>query len=244
MVEIMTEQNDRQARLARAREYPYAIPTRSFVYRDRGATDFDRSLLSGRTPVLAIGSNQSPQRLLQKFGHDASHVIPVQRARLADFDVVYSAHISSYGAVPAMLQGSPGASVSIAVTWLDDIQLQIMHDSEISASNYAFVEMSRVQLTLDDGNVERMAYAYVSNRGHLRHEDTPLALAVIECAGRRYPALTTEQALERVRARVAPGMDPDAFIHRLVDNLHYRRQVTRMLAEDAEAFSHPVRVLR
>jgi len=181
---------------------------------------------------------------VQKFGHDASHVIPVQRARLAAFDVVYSAHISSYGAVPAMLQGSPGASVSIAVTWLDEVQMEIMHDSEISASNYAFVELSRVQLTLDDGNVEHTAYAYVSSRGHLSHEDAPIALAVIECSGRRYPALTTEQALERVRERVAPGMDPDAFIHRLVDDLHYRRQVTRMLAEDAEAFSHPVRVLR
>ena len=130
----MIEQND-DPRLSRARGYPYSIPERSFVYRDRGIGDFDPALLAGRTPVLAIGSNQSPQRLVQKFGHDASHVIPVQRARLADFDVVYSAHIASYGAVPAMLQTCAGAAVHVAVTWLDDTQLEIMHASEITAAN-------------------------------------------------------------------------------------------------------------
>jgi hypothetical protein len=120
------ELRQRSEILAAARDYPYEIPRRSFVYSKRGLLDFDPGLCDRRTPVLAIGSNQSPARLAQKFGHDAAHVIPVQRATLRNFDVVYSAHISRYGAVPAMLQTSQGASVTVAVTWLDDAQLGIM----------------------------------------------------------------------------------------------------------------------
>jgi hypothetical protein len=228
-------------RLQRARNYPYAIPQRSFVYRDGAPTAFDARLLRGRTPVLAIGSNQSPERLAQKFGHDASHVIPVQRARLADFDVVFCAHIASYGAVPAMLQTSPGAEVSVAVTWLDDVQLAIMHASEMSAANYLFAELLTLRLTLDDGSTAGSAFAYVTTRGHLSHEGAPVALSAIDCAGRRYDARTTGEALELVRERVAPDAHADAFVHRLVTEPHYRRQVTERLAEDAGAFEHPLR---
>jgi len=234
----------RRALLARARGYPYSIPARSFVYRDRGAGEFDAALTRGRTPVLAIGSNQSPERLAQKFGHDASHVIPVQRARLEDFDVVYSAHVTGYGAVPAMLQVAEGAAVSVAVTWLDDAQLEIMHQSEIAAANYRFAELDGVRLVLDDARVERCALAYVSSRGHLNHEGGPLALSAVACERRRYRACTTAQALEHVRARVAPQADGDEFVHRVVHDGAFRRAVTGELAEDAGPFRHPLRVLR
>lgn len=231
-------------RLARARGYPYAIPQQSYVYRDSGPGAFDPDLTRARTPVLAIGSNQSPERLAQKFGHDASHVIPVQRARLEDFDVVYSAHVASYGAIPAMLQVSPGARVAVAVTWLDDTQLEIMHETEIAAANYGFAALEDVRVHLDTGEVEERAFAYVSSRGHLAHDGAPVALAAIACEGRRYPALSTAEMLERVRARVAPDLDADAFVHRLVDDAGYRAEVTRRIAEDAVAFAHPLRMLR
>ena len=88
----MSSREIHMQRLHRARNYPYDFPAHSFTYRDGALGDFEPALTDNRTPVLAIGSNQSPQRLAQKFGHDASHVIPVQRAQLADFDVVFSAH--------------------------------------------------------------------------------------------------------------------------------------------------------
>lgn len=236
--------NDCAQRLMRARGYPYAIPTRSFVYRDGRCEDFEPGLTRGRTPVLAIGSNQAPERLTQKFGHDASHVIPVQRARLDDFDVVYSAHVASYGAVPAMLQVSSGSSVAVAVTWLDDVQLEMMHESEIAAANYSFAELDGVQVTLDGGGHERRALAYVSSRGHLNHEGEPVALAAIACQRRRYRSLTTAEALERVRERVAPELDGDTFVHRLVEDPGYRRTIIDALSADAGPFTHPIKVLR
>jgi hypothetical protein len=230
--------------LARARGYPYDIPQRSYVYRDAGAAPFERALTRGRTPVLAIGSNQSPERLVQKFGHDAGHVIPVQRAGLEHFDVVYSAHVASYGAIPAMLQVSPGARVGVAVTWLDDHQLEIMHESEMAAANYGFAVLEDVRVHLDDGRVEERAFAYVSSRGHLAHGGEPVALTAIACERRRYRALSGAEMLERVRQQIAPALDADAFVHRLVEDAGYRAAVTRRLAADAVPFGHPVRRLR
>lgn len=235
---------DKSSTLARARGYPYAIPRQSFVYRDSGVSEFDASLCSGRTPVLAIGSNQSPERLAQKFGNEASHVIPVQRAKLKDFDVVYSAHISTYGAVPAMLQVSAGSDVELAVTWLSDAQLEIMNHSEVRAANYAFALLERIELGFEGGGTVSSAYAYVSSRGHLRHDGDAVALSAIACSGRRYPDMSTAQALELVRARAAPELDPDAFVLKLIADETYRRAVTLLLAADSVPFEHPFELIR
>jgi len=236
------ETKEKADALARARDYPYRVPAHSYVYRDSGIEAFDADATRGRTPVLAIGSNQSPERLAQKFGHDASHVIPVQRAHLRDFDVVYSAHIASYGAVPAMLQTSEGSLVTLAVTWLTDMQLEIMNDSEIAAANYDFAELEGVALTFDDGRTSGRAFAYVSTRGHLRHDaGSAIALKAMNCERRRYPALTTPEVLEIVRERLARDLAADEFVLRLTSDADYRRGIIDALAAHAEAFGHPVR---
>lgn len=59
-------------------------------------------LANNFVPVLAIGSNGSPQQLARKF--PASRfpdgvLIPVVRAVLEDFDVVYAPLLAAYGAV-------------------------------------------------------------------------------------------------------------------------------------------------
>lgn len=237
--------NDAEATLrilSAAREYPYPIPTRSFVYRDGDVYPFEPLLCEGRTPVLAIGSNQSPARLSQKFPADTNHLIPVQRARLKDFDVVYSAHISRYGAVPAMLQYSPGSTVEVAVTWLNQDQLRIMNDSEVQAANYAFALLEDLEITLDGGAVVFSAHVYVSSRGHLS-SGGPLALAAIRCEARRYRPVTTSQALNLVRDRVAPDMSSDEFVVRLVKDDAYRLKVIEQISAMAEPFAYPYRII-
>ncbi|HEY5701039.1 MAG TPA: hypothetical protein VIT83_03015 [Gammaproteobacteria bacterium] len=228
--------------LSAARDYPYDMPGCSFVYSSNGLLEFDHTLCEQRTPVLAIGSNQSPSRLAQKFGHDAAHVIPVQRANLRDFDVVYSAHISRYGAIPAMLQVSPAACVAIAVTWLDEAQLEIMNASELHAANYSFALLENLSLSLDDGRILNRAYAYVSSRGHIFH-DGAVGLSVVPCEGRRYRSMTTAQMLEVVRKRTASALSPDDFVLRLVSDDEYRRQVTGCIGADAVPFAYPYGLL-
>lgn len=230
-------------RLARARGYPYAFPRTSFVYIDGAVRPFDVSMTRGRTPVLAFGSNQAPERLTQKFGHQAGHIIPVERGKLENFDVVFSAHLTNYGSIAAMLQVCKGAAVELAITWLDDDQLAIMHETEISAANYFFGAMENINLRGEYSKPTGTAYAYVGRRGHFLHEGDAVALSVIACDNRRFPGKTTAEMLEIVRQTHAPDQDPDGFILRVLDDPAYRDGLTAKLEETSIDFDFPVRPL-
>jgi hypothetical protein len=55
--------------ILRALDYPYSYPAYDFVLDNGSVTPLqDRKSLEGRIPVLAIGSNRSPEQLLRKFG--------------------------------------------------------------------------------------------------------------------------------------------------------------------------------
>ena len=201
----------------------------------------------GRTPVLAIGSNQSPIRLGQKFGHDNRHRIPVQRATLVDFDVVFSAHVAKYGSIPAMLQVSAGSKVAVAITWLNDEQLAIMNATELGSGNYVLAELQNLQLTLDDGRQIDQMFAYIGQRGQFPGSNDqrggPLALRAVECETRQFPDAHTHVALDLLKERHAPDMSSDIFVLRLVRDAAFRRQVIAAMEPDAEAFGYPYRVI-
>lgn len=233
---------ERAAKLQRARGYPYPIPEGSYTWRGGAVAAFDPAARAGRTPVLAIGSNQSPRQLTRKFGADGE--IPVQRARLADFDIYYSAHITGYGSVPAMLQHAPGTEVTLSVTWLDDRQLDIMHGTELSAAKYHYSVIENIDLALDCGTALDSANLYVGVNGHLVHEGAAVALAAVPARRRRPVALTTAEVLELVRERFSPGDSPDDFVLKLVDDRGFRAACTDAIAGDAVSFGHPARKLK
>jgi hypothetical protein len=237
--------HDRTAKLSRARDYPYHLPERSYVW--RGERDdplhvdpFDPALTEGRTPVLAVGSNQSPVQLARKYGLGSHHTVPVERARLKDFDIVYAAHISSYGAVPSMLQCAPGVEVTLFVTWLDDAQLAIMHATE---GNYHFAEIDNVGLHLEGGRARKTVYLYVARLGHYVHEGAPVSLKVMPAEGRTNRVHDTAEMLRLVQRRLAHDGDHDDFILRLADDHAFRHACIERLAEDSVAFGHPFRVI-
>lgn len=229
-------EDERSAALARARDYPYPLPQRSYTWRGGGVHDFDPDLTAGRIPVVAVGSNQAPDQLTRKFGLDPDAVIPVQRCTLKDFDAVYSAHISSYGAVPAMLQYAPGVEVALFVNWLSAVQLAVMHRTELGAENYHYGRLDGIELTFAEGGTLESVHGYISRRGHVRHEDGAVALARVPARNRRWAAMTTAQMLETVHARLAPEHDPEAFILRLIDDAPFRRACIAALSADAVAF--------
>ena len=107
-------------RLAIAKTYPYRVPRASFVYVDGRADPLEGPLdRSGRIPVIAYGSNRAPEQLARKFaGWPRGTGRAGDAARLADHDVVYGAHFTAYGALPAVLARSPGTAVEVSVTWL------------------------------------------------------------------------------------------------------------------------------
>lgn len=236
---------DSAAKLTRARDYPYALPGRSYIWRGSGqdpleVDHFDAALTEGRTGVLAVGSNQSPLQLARKYGADSAHVIPVQQAAIVDFDVVYAAHISRYGAVPAMLQRASGVEVTLYVTWLDEAQLEIMHATE---GNYHFAEIDDVTLRMDGGTEHRSIHLYVARLGHLVHEGSAISLEAVPARGRSNGARTTADMLRLVQDRLGDPMDHDAFVLRLVEDARFRRECIERLAEDSVPFQHPYRVV-
>lgn len=235
---------DRAAILHRARAYPYDAPHDSYTW-DRGAVrPFDPTDRAGRTPILAFGSNRAPERLHQKFAHLGDHLIPVEKAWLTDFDVVFAAHITSYGAVPAMLQRAEGVTAEIAVTWLDADQVPIMHASEMSVANYVYARLDDVALRLDGGDTMGHAFCYIGARGHLRGEDGAIIpLLAVHAEGRAVPGLATGETLELIRARVAPDEAPDAFVLRLVETQAYRASVSDLISKDAVTFGYPAEIL-
>jgi len=235
----MSDHNDR---LSRARGYPYPIPEGSYLWRGGEVLPFDPAKREGRTAVLAIGSNQSPQQLTRKFG--AAGEIPVQRARLRDFDIYYSAHITGYGSVPAMLQRAQGAEVTLSVNWLDAAQLDLMHGTELHAAKYRYEVIEDIELALDCGMDMDFVHLYVGVNGHLVHDGEAVALAAMPAAGRRPKALTTAEVLEIVRQRFAPGYGSDEFVLKLVEDADFRADCTGAISVDSVPFGHPSRPAR
>jgi len=233
--------------LSRACEYPYSFPLKSYLFRSRTPDilfNFVGTDTQGRTPVLAFGSNQSPLRLAQKFGHDESHIIPVERAVLSDFDVGYSAHITNYGAVPAMLQHAPKTQITVAITWLDNKQLQIMHASEIKAANYHFAALEDVKLTHENGHQSDIAYAYIGTRGQLTKDGLGISLSAIKCEGRKAHSMTTRQALGYIHQQLKPNLDFESFIIKLIEDIDFRHSITDVLSKSSLPFNYNYRIIK
>ena len=235
--------SDRQAALERARGYPYAIPDRSYHWRGGRVHAFDPEKTAGRTAVLAVGSNQSPEQLTRKFGHIHDWEIPVQRCGLAGFDVVYSAHIARYGSVPAMLQSAPGTTVTLFVNWLDDVQLTAMHETELSHGNYHYGRLDGIELDLEGGAALTSVHGYFSRRGHVLHEGDGVALAKVPAQNRRRPARDTAQMLAHIHERFGPAHGLDDFVLRLIEDDGFRLDVIAELMSDAAAFAAAYKVV-
>lgn len=221
--------------LRRAAGYPYDITRHSFTLVGGAEAPFDRALTKGRYPVIGYGSNQSPVRLRQKYG-TAHAPIPVQRAQLADHDVAYSAHFATYGSLPAALRHVEGTTVSVAVNWLDDAQLETMHPTELD--NYHFVRLTDITLRLAEGETLREAYVYLSFRGHVGDGDEAFALAEVAADNRRHRAVGQLEALALMRDRMAPGEDLTSFVRAHIADADVRSARVRQLMAAAVTVRH------
>lgn len=217
-----------------AKSYPFPVPGRSYVFRNGEPHDmddhgFDRT---GRTPVLAAGSNQSHEQLARKYSVLPGHVeIPIQRGNLHDFDSVYAAHLAGYGSVPSTFHPSPGTQVTTYILWLDDAQLNRMHETE---RNYTYDRLDAVRVDIPDaGETLGEAFAYTAKVGCVNVDGAPVALAEISATGRTLPAMEQAEMLDHVRARLAPDDDLETFIRAHIDDENLRRRRTAALSSDS-----------
>ncbi len=202
--------------LARAVAYPYEAPLRSFVQLGARTADLppQGADLRGRRPLLSYGANASPGVLARKLAALPAVPLPVLRAELDGFDVVYSAHISPYGAVPSTLQRSPGTRTPVFVAYPTAEQEQLLTATE---PNYELCELTDLVLRTEAAEEISHADAYVSRHGCLALDDSEVALAAVDAAQRRFPALGEVEVLERVRHVLAPELDLERFVESSLD---------------------------
>jgi hypothetical protein len=220
--------------VAHAKTYPFPVPGRSYVFRNGTPHDlddhgFDRT---GRTPVLAAGSNQSHEQLARKYSVLPGHVeIPIQRGLLDDFDSVYAAHLAGYGSVPSTFHPSPGTRVTTYVLWLDDAQLNRMHETE---RNYTYDRLDDIRVETEGAaEVIDRAFAYTAIVGCVNVDGAPVALAEISAEGRTLRAMSQPDMLDHVRRRLDPDAHLDTFIQAHIEDEALRRERTLALSSDS-----------
>ena len=133
----------------------------------------------------------------------------------SSFDIVYSAHISPYGAVPRPCSASPGTHAPVHVAYPTAEQLALLAETE---PNYELRQLTgfAIHSEIGDGEPERLR-AFVSRHGCLAIDDAEVALAAVEAAPRHFRAMGEVEVLEHVRHLLAPELDLERFVESSLD---------------------------
>ena len=209
---------DPAALLALGRDYPYAAPAQSYLFRDGRVEMPDGDAwatvdFADRTAVLAHGSNRSPDQLARKFmdpAYRGDTAVPVVYGWLADYDVVYAAHVARYGAVTSTLFHAPGVQARVGVTWLAAEQLAYMHETE--RMNYSYGRLPPGSFRPEAGPAPASLYAYIGNHGPFLLDGRPIGLAAVEAEGRPWPARRQDEMQNFLAKLFHPGEAWEALI--------------------------------
>lgn len=225
-----------EADYERAAGYPWDRPGASCLIEDERArlladlpADERAAALAegsgpGRFPLLAFGSNTSPQTLARKFAHlpAPDRRLLAVSGRLHGFDVGAAAHPTGYGALPATIFPSDGTAVQAAVLWVNEAQFTQLAWSEVS---YRLGRLDGARFAADDGlpGVDGV-WAFVSRFGAFAPDGEPVAMAAVPARGRTAPARTQAELLG---AAARLGLGPPAG----------PRDLVRAVFEDFAAFA-------
>jgi hypothetical protein len=125
----------------------------------------------------------------------------------------------------------PGAVVNVAVQFLTPEQLEQMHASERVGVSYGFAKMAAENLSLDNFTAHA-CFFYYSLYGALRDEGEPIALAEVECRGRRWRALRQCEVQALVRRRLRSNVNAHEFLLETICHEHIRRERIAHLSSD------------
>jgi hypothetical protein len=159
------------------------------------------------------------------------------KAYLHNFDVVYSAHISPYGSIPATLQFSPKTVVTVYVTFLNGEQLNRMHETESLGVNYSFIRLNDVKLELDGGAILDGIFSYISLHGCL-YSDNFISLSAVTAENRVFPKMSEVEVLKLVKELLESEKELDTFI---LENARFpkiREKRIRMLKKYARELTY------
>ncbi len=193
--------------------------------------------LEYRYPVITYGSNASPSQLEGKyFRQGISSVIPVIQGRLLGVDIVYSPHFTSYGSIPATVITCPGAEIEIHVTFINEMQLQILDQSE---PNYNRVRMDSREfpLQLKTGEILSEYYIYISKKGYLKFDNQLYRLSAIKALNSKFHPATQIDILTKLidywnRENQEKKFDNvDTFVNLLKSEAVWKDRLNRWLSQ-------------
>lgn len=183
------------------RDYPWAVPpVTGTVHPDgvRTGPPPPAATLAGRTPVLAVGSNASPEVLRAKLGGLLATGLPVAPAVAEDLTVGHYAQVSTRGFIAAAPATAPGVHSDLSLGWFDPDQLARLDETE---PNYRR-EVLPSACTWTGGRIDGVR-VYVSEHGLLADEGEVLPLLpqaeVLAWLAERLPHLAGELTHERLR---------------------------------------------
>jgi hypothetical protein len=243
----------------RGLRYPWYRPERSYLLREgephllheldpgERARTLERhaGAGSGRVSLLAFGSNAAARNLAIKLAH---HTEPEDRevlvlaGALHELDVVACAAVAVYGAMPATLAPSPGTGVRAALLRVTATQLTTLAWGEMP---YRLGRLRGAPFVVEDG-VEGLELdaplAFISRWGAFAPDGVPLALAAVPATGRRFPAATQRELVDRAADIVLgpEGGGAEALTRRVfADTSATARRTLPALRPYAQPFAFP-----
>lgn len=172
--------------------------------------------------LLSYGANASPVELARKLA-GLEPVVPVALTEVGDLDVVFSAHVSPRGGLGAAVQRSEGTWIEVAVTFLHEDLVPAIDGTELNYTRFAAPG--------------RDVQTYASKHGCLVLDGSEVALSAVRARGRRFPAMTTIEAVEAVRERLAPDVPLERFVRENATDEALRAERTAELRRDARPFA-------
>jgi hypothetical protein len=223
--------------------YPYPLPQSSYLVHDGQVLPLTAadaaSHRDGRTPVLAVGSNQSPDQIIRKFPGSEWPPIPCERCVVHDFDSVYSAHVTGYGSIASCLHPSPGTQVTLFINWLHDDHMERMHATELGNENYAYAALDDIRIETEFGHELDKVFFYCSNAGAFTPRGLPVPLAEIPARSRQWEALGQIDIQTHVQVLTAPDLPFEDFVLSSAENLEQRNIRKKIMREMSSPFTHP-----
>ncbi len=210
-------------RIAHALRYPFDPPHRAYLFRDGRLNPPQPFDPAGLHAVVASGSNGSPDRLRQKFGDTAD--VPVTYGIIHDLVPVFAARVTGYGSVPATLAVVPGARAGVHVTWLTDLQLEVMHRTESLGTGYSYCALEGFGFDARGEHPSAPLHAYISLHGALAPDGRLLTMADI----------AQEQAQRHIMASFGHAGTLAEFVQRNLDDPDHRRRANDAAARVGQA---------
>jgi hypothetical protein len=181
--------------------------------------------------LIAAGSNGSVVQLARKWRQrrDARPIL-IAPATISGAVSVYSAHIASYGSVPATMHGAESAGADLHVLLMPAEELGHMNATESLGVNYVLAAPQAVEARIENVRIAR-PLAYVSKRGALALGGSPALLPGTGGEETGYVPVAQRDMLERVSRHVGHTGSLEAFVTRMIEDRDARLQATARLAE-------------